>query len=95
MTIQTCNAGMTKQTHPSMFEPEKTRAVLVDGQVVGHYGKNKYGITIGHCNPQAVAACRRGENPFVMARSTHWVHPTRRGSRRTADVVRDIALAAR
>jgi hypothetical protein len=89
-TVKTANAGFTKSTHPSMFQPEKVRKVVVDGVTVGHYTRNKYGVTIGHFDAEAVAHCQR-DNPFVLADSSKHVYPTIRGVRNTKDVVTDIA----
>jgi len=87
MKIQTRNANFSKATHPSMFEPEKTRVVLVDGQPRGYYGRNKYGVTVGTMN----IAAGHGVNPFLDTADSKHVYPTVRGRRRTADVVYDIA----
>jgi hypothetical protein len=87
--IQTRPATLTASQAATMFHAAGMREVLVDGKVVGHYGRNKHGITIGHCDPEAVHA---DGNPFVAARPEYGVLPAGRHlGRKTKDVVADIA----
>ena len=65
------------------------RAVLVDGVVVGLYARNKYGVTIGTFDPQALTA---DENPFVASRRDFTPHPAGRTPGRTVrELVADVA----
>lgn len=77
------------QTRTMLNGGRGVRAVLVNGRVVGLYAKNKYGVTIGTFDPQALIA---EGNPFVASRPEYNVAPAGRTlGRTTKQVVADIA----
>lgn len=89
MSVKTRPAVLTAAQSANLLAGGRgVREVVVDGRVVGHYARNKYGVTIGHFDPLALVA---EDNPFVAARYEYTVYPTVRGSRRVKDVVADIA----
>lgn len=90
MTVRTAQAHLTETQAASMFDGGKgVRAVLVDGIIVGLYAKNKYGMTIGTFDPEALNA--QG-NPFVATRTGYAPRPAGRPlGRSVKDLVADIA----
>lgn len=89
MSITTRPATLTDKQAESMLNRGRgAREVLVDSVVVGQYARNKYGVTIGHFDRDALTA---DENPFVAARLDFSVYPTYRGRRTVRDVIADIA----
>lgn len=90
MTIKTAPANLTEAQARSMRNGGRdVRAVLVNGQVVGLYAKNKYGVYIGTFDPEALTA---EQNPFVATRPGFLPKPAARTLRRTVkDLVHDIA----
>jgi hypothetical protein len=65
------------------------RNVIVDGKTVGQYAKNKYGVWIGHCDPDAT----NDRNPFITtSQNGKMVAPAARFLGRTCeDLCQDIA----
>ena len=69
-------AALTAAQSQSMLNGGRgVREVVVNGQVVGHYARNKHGVTIGHFDPEALTA---EQNPFVAARHEYCVYPAGR-----------------
>jgi len=92
MATFTRNAGFTSESHPTMFEPERTCAVIRGDEILGFYGRNKHGVTLGVFGAKAVDAAGRGKNPFLPAVGGTPVAPAGRALGRTRrQVARDIA----
>jgi hypothetical protein len=90
MATFTRNAGFTHGSHPTMFDAENTCAVVRGDEILGFYGRNKHGVTIGVFGAKAVDAASRGKNPFLPAVGGTPVEPTTRDRNRRM-VARDIA----
>lgn len=90
MTVKTAPAVLTATQTASMLNGGRgVRAVLVNGVVVGLYAKNKYGMTIGTFDAEALTA---EGNPFVATRVGHSPMPAGRPLGRTVkQLVADIA----
>jgi len=87
-------AALTAAQSQSMLNGGRgVREVVVNGQVVGHYARNKHGVTIGHFDPEALTA---EQNPFVAARHEYCVYPAGRTlGRTTRQLTDDIACSWR
>lgn len=90
MKVKTQPASLTASQSRFLLNGGKgVREVLVDGVVVGHYARNKHGVTIGHFDPLALVG---EDNPFAAARLSHSVAPASRiHGRTTKQLVADIA----